>query len=102
MFIIDNLSVLEVIFLYVFGVTPRAGVWIEILALSFSNILNPSLPVRECGLKSAGVKGILNAGCVTPRAGVWIEIGDSRFQGIQPLVTPRAGVWIEMYENIID
>lgn len=29
MFIIDNLSVLEVIFLYVFGVTPCAGVWIE-------------------------------------------------------------------------
>ena len=51
MFIIDNLSVLEVIFLYVFGVTPCAGVWIEILkAMAYFKGIE-SLPVRECGLK---------------------------------------------------
>ncbi len=56
------------------GVTPRAGVWIEITT----------------GWDTGTVA------LVTPRAGVWIEIE----KGVQDLglgdVTPRAGVWIEM------
>ena len=36
-----------------FLVTPRAGVWIEILlASTYSATIQRSLPVRECGLKS--------------------------------------------------
>ena len=55
-------------------VTPRAGVWIEM-------IRRPWYRPRET---------------VTPRAGVWIEIegGLSVLKIIR--VTPRAGVWIEI------
>ena len=56
-------------------VTPRAGVWIEMVLIQ-----NPPLCVT-----------------VTPRAGVWIEIADRNFQGNRRQVTPRAGVWIEMH-----
>ncbi len=34
------------------AVTPCAGVWIEIIAPSKIFLISPSLPVRECGLKS--------------------------------------------------
>ena len=34
----------------------------------------PSLPVRECGLKSIICIASISGSCVTPRAGVWIEI----------------------------
>ena len=55
-------------------VTPRAGVWIEIV----------------CHRIFAG------AGLVTPRAGVWIEIRNPRTPPPPGTVTPRAGVWIEI------
>ena len=35
-----------------YNVTPFAGVWIEILSEKWRNRSNPSLPSRECGLKS--------------------------------------------------
>ena len=56
------------------GVTPRAGVWIEIHLLRHLWYPHPSLPVRECGLK---FPLDFSRNCmlpVTPRAGVWIEI----------------------------
>ncbi len=60
-----------------YGVTPRAGVWIEI---SVS-------------------KRVAISGSVTPRAGVWIEIYEA-FTGAPSFkVTPRAGVWIEILYN---
>ncbi len=54
------------------GVTPCAGVWIEIaLRLSFTFI-------------------------VTPCAGVWIEMVRPYQAKLYTLVTPCAGVWIEI------
>ena len=77
MFIIDNLSVLEVIFLYVFGVTPCAGVWIEIAVNIGMYGESPSLPVRECGLKFAEPCNGKTGDAVTPCAGVWIEMSSA-------------------------
>ncbi len=54
-------------------VTPRAGVWIEILNIIVNYYYS-----------------------VTPRAGVWIEITCIITPGIPNCVTPRAGVWIEI------
>ena len=55
-------------------VTPRAGVWIEIIRHGIDRAAYWSLPVRECGLKL--ITNIIYAIFinVTPRAGVWIEI----------------------------
>ena len=56
------------------GVTPLAGVWIEIGAADEINIVR----------------------IVTPLAGVWIEIGDAVSSVSSGDVTPLAGVWIEI------
>ncbi len=55
-------------------VTPLAGVWIEISqeVIIASNI--SSLPSRECGLKYLKDEGVALGPYVTPLAGVWIEI----------------------------
>ena len=55
------------------GVTPFAGVWIEIPSKLNNKALCTSLPSRECGLKSSTISIILNCS-VTPFAGVWIEL----------------------------
>ncbi len=57
------------------GVTPLAGVWIEI---------DPFLKYLICMI-------------VTPLAGVWIEIGDGGRDAEGDQVTPLAGVWIEIW-----
>ena len=56
------------------AVTPCAGVWIEITGLIDPDIRVVSLPVRECGLKSAQPSVDNTSADVTPCAGVWIEI----------------------------
>ena len=100
------------------SVTPLAGVWIEIYEFFVSFRIVPSLPLRECGLKStkksdtccqipvtplAGVwieicrdNKCRFLCCVTPLAGVWIEITDTSAGSWQNIVTPLAGVWIEI------
>ena len=55
-----------------------------------------SLPSRECGLKSAEGKWLIQHPDVTPLAGVWIEIYDRLYKVWQDMVTPLAGVWIEI------
>ena len=60
------------------GVTPFAGVWIEISELSEGNNCIVSLPSRECGLKSTFSKIEIPSFAVTPFAGVWIEIIELR------------------------
>ena len=60
------------------NVTPRAGVWIEIL---------------EWRVK-------MKTSDVTPRAGVWIEIEYYMMLLSGTPVTPRAGVWIEIIVTI--
>ena len=55
-------------------VTPRAGVWIEIL-IFFADVVSSM---------------------VTPRAGVWIEMNCDIGYLNNTKVTPRAGVWIEI------
>ena len=55
-------------------VTPRAGVWIEIIYNKRAQVPYP----------------------VTPRAGVWIEIPGKILKTFLEDVTPRAGVWIEI------
>ena len=100
-------------------VTPRVGVWIEILLYSTNTLPVASLPVWECGLKfttstavAASVKSLpvwecglkfvhfsihhLLTGHVTPRVGVWIEIPICSIVPSSLLVTPRVGVWIEI------
>ena len=59
-------------------VTPRAGVWIEIVDLILHCLIVVSLPVRECGLKYSKIALDSNIAGVTPRAGVWIEIHFAR------------------------
>ena len=60
------------------GVTPLAGVWIEIIGLSGTVVSCMSLPLRECGLKSLILMNVSKHINVTPLAGVWIEINKSR------------------------
>ena len=56
-----------------------------------------SLPLRECGLKSAYPGSTGRTAGVTPFAGVWIEIAaDWQLQRYM-VVTPFAGVWIEIH-----
>ena len=55
-------------------VTPLAGVWIEIFPFAGTEIVDQSLPLRECGLKSYGIEILFYSVKVTPLAGVWIEI----------------------------
>ena len=55
-----------------------------------------SLPLRECGLKSALSFGQFGRTIVTPLAGVWIEIFVAKKIRIHFFVTPLAGVWIEI------
>ena len=58
------------------SVTPRAGVWIEIVYNGeVEELVSESLPVRECGLKCPQMLRHDRTALVTPRAGVWIEIG---------------------------
>lgn len=59
--------------MFVFAVTPLAGVWIEKLWI-------------PCSQPQA---------FVTPLAGVWIERSVSVRTPTEPPVTPFAGVWIE-------
>ena len=55
-----------------------------------------SLPVRECGLKSAGAgKGNVGSS-VTPCAGEWIEMHLTYRRRCFWEVTPSAGEWIEI------
>ena len=64
-------------------------------------MLLPSLPSRECGLKSVFPLGLIPSGSVTPFAGVWIEIVFAKLAGRDQEVTPFAGVWIEIPLNMI-
>ena len=57
---------------------------------------SPSLPTRECGLKSVFFDLLLGSEGVTPYAGVWIEILHQTVINKYKCVTPYAGVWIEI------
>ena len=60
-------------------VTPFTGVWIEILSPAFTpQLVQVSLPSRECGLKLAYMAAHHGAAHVTPFTGVWIEICNVR------------------------
>ena len=60
-------------------VTPFAGVWIEIRYWMWGvDRPQSSLPSRECGLKFRGALTNWRTGSVTPFAGVWIEIDQAR------------------------
>ena len=62
----------------IFAVTPRVGVWIEIVSK-----LRMFMPPN-----------------VTPRVGVWIEIDFIFPRRLVRQVTPRVGVWIEIIKRI--
>ena len=103
------------------GVTPFAGVWIEIIKEILNVKLGSSLPSRECGLKlcctcatllaiwslpsrECGLKWNISSSrisflSVTPFAGVWIEIWLPHESNISIDVTPFAGVWIEISQS---
>ncbi len=65
--------------MFVFAVTPLAGVWIEIPQGNLATAPNS----------------------VTPLAGVWIEIEISNINKEITEVTPLAGVWIEIICKIL-
>ena len=80
------------------GVTPLAGVWVEITSVTSNNCAPVvSLPLRECGLKSAGRDIWARPYPVTPLAGVWVEMGRPDLMSPSDNVTPLAGVWVEMH-----
>ena len=54
-------------------VAPRAGAWIEAARLSALSLPEPSLPVRERGLKHLVDVVAQAVKPVAPRAGAWIE-----------------------------
>ena len=55
-----------------------------------------SLPSRERGLKSSGIKSTTKFAYVAPFAGAWIEMHCSRVFFPAFVVAPFAGVWIEI------
>ncbi len=65
-------------------VTPHAGVWIEIVADFIPSHMFPSLPMRECGLKSSLHPLRPLKASVTPHAGVWIEICSRQAVSLAP------------------
>ena len=102
------------------NVTPLAGVWIEINVSPGLRTVEPSLPLRECGLKLESKPLCWPMQChspcgsvdwnsldefaaqhnaVTPLAGVWIEIRIDRRPLPDGRVTPLAGVWIEIFSG---
>ncbi len=56
------------------AVAPLAGAWIEISSPSIKNLMKPSLPSRERGLKYKKDYDIGDVVQVAPLAGAWIEI----------------------------
>jgi len=81
------------------AVTPRVGVWIEIIIIICISFVASSHPAWVCGLKSYDAHGTVQAHAVTPRVGVWIEIYPPKYQKNANKVTPRVGVWIEILRN---
>ena len=81
------------------SVTPLAGVWIEIYEFFVSFRIVPSLPLRECGLKYTKKSDTCCQIPVTPLAGVWIEICRDNKCRFLCCVTPLAGVWIEITDT---
>ena len=72
--------------------------WIEIVNVTEFAVLDGSLPMRECGLKSLLPSVENPTWNVTPHAGVWIEMKLPQLGLYAPCVTPHAGVWIEMVD----
>ena len=83
-------------------VTPRGGVWIEIIIKDIQSGWPGVTPrggvwIEICG--AITIQGMLH---VTPRGGVWIEIRDKASAYPWAMVTPRGGVWIEIYLSYND
>ena len=83
------------------GVTPLAGVWVEIICGASLGYNQTSLPLRECGLKSYIIITFQCHIVVTPLAGVWVEISVIGLSFGNERVTPLAGVWVEMSSPVI-
>ena len=106
------------------NVTPLVGVWIEMLfqngfhvptlrhspcgsvdwnlCLSVCYLLSAwSLPLWECGLKSALLPVLFVVLLVTPLVGVWIEIAWLVYPSGRKIVTPLVGVWIEINQMLL-
>ena len=78
------------------GVTPLAGVWIEIAKQDISDPCPKSLPLRECGLKSGkGLPAIFHF-CHSPCGSVDWNLKRIKSPSRYCKVTPLAGVWIEI------
>ena len=78
------------------GVTPLAGVWIEMCHPPKYSLPSGCHPPRggvDRNKIAAEAHGLI---VVTPLAGVWIEIWNRFNVKFQPCVTPLAGVWIEI------
>ena len=78
------------------NVAPRAGAWIETPeGKASTGIQDPSLPVRERGLKPVPYLSRDKCRRVAPRAGAWIETIVLIVNVLCQYVAPRAGAWIE-------
>ena len=78
------------------GVTPLAGVWIEILVTGALLDLPPVTPLAGVWIEMIYVPANTTYRLVTPLAGVWIEMSASTAAASTTPVTPLAGVWIEI------
>ena len=58
-------------------------------------VQNGSLPLRERGLKQAGVRHVWHGSLVAPLAGAWIETLPRQHHLCVDNVAPLAGAWIE-------
>ena len=78
-------------------VTPLAGVWVEITGDSQYTEGSRSLPLRECGLKFplSSTTVIFPKSLPLRECGLKSEIEIPEGRGSLP-VTPLAGVWVEM------
>ena len=86
---------------HVIGVTPHAGVWIEIANISMSGGDAEVTPHAGVWIEIDHSLRLDLLGQVTPHAGVWIEILCLRRNCHIRCVTPHAGVWIEI-KNCLD
>ena len=81
--------------LFLIGVAPRVGAWIETLDATDMAELDESRPAWARGLKRAGLRALYRPPPVAPRVGAWIETIRQRWLAPPLVVAPRVGAWIE-------
>ena len=82
--------------LYITGVAPHVGAWIEINNSSNDRSWERSHPTWVRGLKSDPLTVNRREPEVAPHVGAWIEILNPTQAPSSILVAPHVGAWIEI------